>query len=115
MSHDDAVFQEPDIAEALGLIEPVVAELVEDLPACQFSTRRFIEVLLGNDEYSEAYEAALRTFELYRENGLKILHGQVIATALRHQQTLAFVGFVHGEPDHVDPYCHSAWWRKERD
>ena len=113
MSHADGVFQEPDIAEALGILEPVIAECVEDLPVCQFSTRRFIEVMLSNDEYREAYEAALRTFGLDRDSGLKILHGQVIATALRHQESLDFAGFVHGDPANTDPYCHSAWWRKE--
>ena len=114
MSPDSGAFQEPDITHALSILEPVVAGLVQGFPVCQFSTRRFIDLLLENDKANEAYEEALQTFGMDRDSGLKILHGQVIAAALRRQDSLQFGGFVHGDPQNHDPHSHSAWWRKER-
>lgn len=114
MSSNNPVFEEPDITQALSILEPEVARLVEGFPICQFSTRRFIDLLLQDEKSREAYETAFQTFGLDRDGGLKILHGQVIAAALRRQESLLFAGFVHGDPQHIDPHSHSAWWRKER-
>ncbi len=114
MSPQGAVFEEPDITHALSILEPVVARLVDGFPVCQFSTRRFIDLLLEDDESREAYDEAFQTFGLGRDAGLKILHGQVIAAALRRQDSLQFAGFVHGDPKNHDQHSHSAWWRKER-
>jgi hypothetical protein len=113
MSNNSAVFEEPDITQALNILEPVVARLVKSFPICQFSTRRFIDLLLEDEESREAYDAAFQTFGLDRDSGLKVLHGQVIAAALRRQNSLTFAGFVHGDSRHMDPHSHSAWWRKE--
>lgn len=114
MNRESGAFQEPDITHALSILEPVVARMVDGFPVCQFSTRRFIDLVLENDEANKAYEEALQTFGLDRDAGLKILHGQVIAAALRRQDALQFAGFVHGDPQNHDPHSHSAWWRKER-
>ena len=114
MSPDSGAFQEPDITRALSILEPVVTRLVAGFPVCQFSSRRFIDLLLEDEQAHEAYEEALQTFGLDGDSGLKILHGQVIAAALRRQSSLKFAGFVHGDPQNHDPHSHSAWWRKEQ-
>ena len=113
MSNNSTVFEEPDITRALNILEPVIARLVDSFPICQFSTRRFIDLLLEDEESREAYDSAFQTFGLDRDSGLKVLHGQVIAAALRRQNSLIFAGFVHGDRQHIDPHSHSAWWRKE--
>ncbi len=108
-------FMEPDVSEARVILEPLIVDLISSLPVCQFSTRRFIAVLISDGGRAEAYKAALKTLGDDPDLGLMALHGQVISVALRNDQRLEFAGFVRdSDPEHVDPFCHSSWWRKER-
>ena len=108
-------FSEPDTTEARALLDPLVADLVGQLPICQFSTRRFIEVFLQDRGRSKAYRDALATLGGDPDLGFMSLHGQVISVALRNDERLKFAGFVReSDPDHIDPFSHSSWWRKEQ-
>ncbi len=107
-------FMEPDTGPARAILDPLIAALIGTLPVCQFSTRRFIAVFIGDPDRAEAYKAALKTLGDDPDLGLMALHGQVISVALRNDQRLNFAGFVRADdPDHVDAFCHSSWWRKE--
>tara|TARA_B100001123_G_C15341188_1_gene1034997 strand:- start:7060 stop:7398 length:339 start_codon:yes stop_codon:yes gene_type:complete len=107
-------FHEPDVTEARRIMDPVISQMVDSLPICQFSTKRFIEVMLERDEFEVAYKAALATLGDEPEMALMALHGQVISVSLRNDARLDFAGFVRDDqPDHIDPFSHSSWWRKE--
>ncbi len=106
-------FTEPDVTEAREVLIPEVDRIVAGLPRCQFSTKRFIDVLLEDADAESAYEAALGTLGSDERLAKMALHGQVISVALRNNSALTFAEFVRDDPDHVDPYSHSSWWRKE--
>ncbi|MXW28198.1 MAG: hypothetical protein F4Z80_04910 [Chloroflexi bacterium] len=107
-------FMEPDTGPAHAILDPLIEGLIRTLPVCQFSTRRFIAVFIADPERAEAYKAALKTLGDDPDLGLMALHGQVISVALRNDRRLKFAGFVReDDPEHVDPFCHSSWWRKE--
>ena len=107
-------FMEPDTGPARAILDPLIRDLVGTLPVCQFSTRRFVAVFISEPGRAEAYKAALKTLGDDPDLALMALHGQVISVALRNDARLKFAGFVReDEPEHVDPFCHSSWWRKE--
>ena len=107
-------FMEPDTGPARAILDPLVSAVIDTLPVCQFSTRRFIAVFLEDSGRADSYKAALKTLGDDPDLGLMALHGQVISVALRNDQRLKFAGFVReDDPDHIDPFCHSSWWRKE--
>ena len=106
-------FSEPDVTEAREVLIPEVDRVVAGLPKCQFSTKRFIDVLLEDLDAEAAYEAALGTLGNDERLAKMALHGQVISVALRNNSALKFAGFVRDDPEHVDPHSHSSWWRKE--
>lgn len=107
-------FTEPDVSEAREVLIPEVDRIVAGLPRCQFSTKRFIEVLMEDLDGEAAYEAALETLGNDERLARMALHGQVISVALRNNSALKFAGFVRDNPRHTDPYSHSSWWRKEK-
>ena len=72
-------FHEPDVTEARRIMDPVISQMVDSLPICQFSTKRFIEVMLERDEFEVAYKAALATLGDEPEMALMALHGQQVA------------------------------------
>ncbi|MDP6184667.1 MAG: hypothetical protein QF609_12705 [Gammaproteobacteria bacterium] len=106
-------FSEPDVTEAREVLIPEVDRIVAGLPRCQFSTKRFIEVLLEDPDADAAYEAALGTLGKEERLAKMALHGQVISVALRNNSALKFAGFVRDDPENTDPHSHSSWWRKE--
>ena len=105
---------EPDLTEAREIATSHVDRVVAGLPRCKFSTKRFIEVLLEDEEAAAAYDAALETLGSNPRVAKMALHGQVISVALRSNPLLKFGGFVRNDPQHEDPFSHSSWWRKEQ-
>jgi len=100
---------------SIEVLEPVIAELLEQSGAGRFSTRALIEALQSFPEGKSAYDEALAiTGEEARNEQMarQILHGQVVPDILRRSRLVRFQGFIHGDADEDDGYGIPSWWER---
>lgn len=101
---------EQAVDEAVTLLRPYIAPLIERITVDEFTTVEFIEVMQLDDDTRAAYEHALRRWPERNEQLAKmVVHGQVVPLLLRETGLVEWAGYAHGEED---PYAVPAWWRR---
>jgi hypothetical protein len=105
----------PSDERSTEVLEPVIANLLEQASVGRFSTRGLIEALRSFPQGEAAYQEAERILgeEQASEHMVRqILHGQVIPEILRRVPAVRFRGYIHGEPEEDDGYGIPSWWEK---